>query len=353
MVRPLVLAAALALIPAAASAQTDPSAVAVALFQQGRDLVKAGRYAEACPKLAESHRLEPKLGTLLNLAVCNEKLGKTATAWAEYASAAAMARREGPAEREREAFAREQAAALEKKLSHLTLQASGPLAGVHLTLDDQPLADAVLGTPLPIDPGKHRVSASAPGKKAWSMDVAVTPEKAEYVVSVPVLEDVTMGDPQRVPQTPPVTMGDPQRVPHPPPEPSKPLVPPQAPVVPEPSGASTSTILIATGFGVGGAGVLVGAVAGAVTLANASTIRQSCNSSNQCSSDQQNALSGANTLANVSNVAFGIAAAGVVVGVVGLVLRPPGQPGQPPAAKTGIQLTPLVGPGSVGILGRF
>jgi xanthosine utilization system XapX-like protein len=347
MARSLVLAAALALIPAAASAQTDPSTVAVALFHQGRDLMKQNRYPEACPKLAESHRLEPKLGTLLNLAVCNEKLGKVATAWAEYMSAAAMARHEGAAEKEREAFARDQAASLEKKLSHLTLQGGAPSAGLRLTLDDHPFADAVLGTPIPIDPGKHRISASAPGKKAWSMEIDVTAEKAEFVVSVPVLEaEAPPPSPPVVPpQVPPPTLPpvEPPRVP------ANPEPPPVVPVPAPSSGASTSTVLIATGFGVGGLGVLVGAVTGAVTLANASSIRQSCKN-NQCNSDQQGAIDGANTLANASNVAFGIGAAGVVVGVVGLLLRPPAPA---PAVKTGIQLTPLLGPGSVGILGRF
>jgi hypothetical protein len=346
MARSLFLAAALALIPAAASAQTDPSAVAVALFQQGRDLVKQGHYAEACPKLAESQRLEPKLGTLLNLAVCNEKLGKIATAWAEYASAAAMARHEGPREAEREAFARDQAAALEKRLAHLTLQASGPTAGVRLAVDEQPLADAVLGTPIPIDPGKHRISASAAGKKPWSVQIDVPGEKADFVVSVPALEAEAAAPPAVPPSPVPAPV-------LPPAEPLRaPVIPEPPPIVPQPAastGPSTSTILIATGFGVGGAGVLVGAVTGAVTLANASSIRQNC-TNNQCGSDQASAISGANTLANTSNVAFGIGAAGVVVGVVGLFLRP-----SPPAplAKTGIRITPLVGPGSVGLQGQF
>src|SRR5689334_18551597 len=75
--------------------------IAQGLFEQGRTLMGAGRYEEACPKFAESERLDPAPGTLLNLAVCHEKEGKTATAWAEYNDVIAASRRDGNAERQR------------------------------------------------------------------------------------------------------------------------------------------------------------------------------------------------------------------------------------------------------------
>jgi hypothetical protein len=328
----------LALVPATARAQQPGEAIAAAtaLFQQARDLVKLGRYAEACPKLAESQRLDPKLGTLLNLAVCHEKQGRTATAWAEYTSAAGIARREG--QKEREDFAREQGAALEKNLSRVILQPAAPEPGLRVTLDEQTMAGPALGTPLPIDPGKHVVAASAPGKRAWSKEIDVPTQKADVPVEIPALEAV----PEPPPEPPPPA-------PSPVPAPAPVLVaPPPFVPAPAPPVRNDAVVLMATGFGVGALGLIVGALTGVVVLSQASTIRAQCNPQNQCASGQAGSIHSADTLANVSNVSFALGVAGAGVGVIGLVLRSRDQ-----APRTGLSVTPIVGPGAVGLRGTF
>ena len=73
----------LVVAPARAQAPTSTDKVAAeALFEEGRRLVAAGSFVDACPKFADSQRLDPSPGTLLNLASCYEKLGRSATAWA-------------------------------------------------------------------------------------------------------------------------------------------------------------------------------------------------------------------------------------------------------------------------------
>src|SRR5437870_12338563 len=98
--------------PGAAPAPPPPAdkAGAELLFDQARRLMDAAKYAEACEKFAASERLEPAVGTLLNLGGCHERQGKLATAWGWYREAAAMANVRADAERER--FAKERAAPL-------------------------------------------------------------------------------------------------------------------------------------------------------------------------------------------------------------------------------------------------
>src|SRR5512145_1428615 len=73
--------------PLSASAQTQDPAAARALFQEGRKAVAASDYATACPKFAESYRLEPAVGTLLNIGDCNKRQGRIATAWSNFQTA--------------------------------------------------------------------------------------------------------------------------------------------------------------------------------------------------------------------------------------------------------------------------
>src|ERR1041384_8032122 len=94
------------------------------LFLDGKKLMSEGKYDEACPKLAESHRLDPGGGTILNLAVCHQAQGRYASAWSEFREAIDLARTDG--RQDREEFATRELAKVEPKLSHLTVVVERP-----------------------------------------------------------------------------------------------------------------------------------------------------------------------------------------------------------------------------------
>jgi hypothetical protein len=189
------------------SAQTKAGgnrAAAEALFNQGRSLMTAGKFSEACPKFEASQQLDPGLGTMLNLAECYEKTGRTASAWAEYREAIPLARAAGS--KARQELATERAKALEERLSTLTIRAMvSDDDNPHLEIrrDGVPVQRAELGSPIPVDPGEHVVEAVAPGKQPWSAKVQVGPDAAKVQVDVPQLEnhDDGQGQPEAAPVT--------------------------------------------------------------------------------------------------------------------------------------------------------
>lgn len=149
----------------------------------------AGKYAEACPKFEASQQLDPGLGTMLNLAECYEKTGRTASAWAEYREAIPLARAAGS--KARQDLAVERAQALEERLSTLTIRAmSGDAADAQLEVrrDGVAVQPAELGSPIPVDPGEHLIEARAPGKAPWSSKVQVGPNAAKVSVEIPALQ---------------------------------------------------------------------------------------------------------------------------------------------------------------------
>jgi len=176
-----------------ASAQTD-SAGARALFQEGRSLMEAERYEEACPKFEESLKLDNGIGTQFNLAHCWEKLGRTASAWALFLDVAAAAKADN--QEKREAAARERAKALEPRLTRMRIDVSEGVPGMKIERDQTVVGKAAWGSAVPVDPGRHVIEVTAPGKKPWSDEVETPATARTFTVKVPALEDAPVDTPQ-------------------------------------------------------------------------------------------------------------------------------------------------------------
>lgn len=159
--------------------------LAEALFREGRELMADGRYAEACPKFAESHRLDPGGGTLLNLAVCHEREGKLASAWAEFQEALALAQADG--RQDRVILAEEHVSSLEPKLARLTISvSSGAPKNLSVTVQGTPLGTAAWGSAVPVDAGSVEVRATAAGRSEFVKTIQVN-DGESLTVEVPDL----------------------------------------------------------------------------------------------------------------------------------------------------------------------
>jgi hypothetical protein len=172
------------LFPLSAHAQ---SADAEVLFRDGRNLIKRGKTALGCDKLAASEQLESSIGTLLNLGDCREKLGKLASAWAAFRKAEAMAKRTGGDDKRRGEAGR-RAAQLESRMANLVIDVPDRVDGLVVRRDGEIIDAAGWSTPLPVDPGHYTITAEAPGYTAWHQVVTVAPTARREVIAVPALE---------------------------------------------------------------------------------------------------------------------------------------------------------------------
>lgn len=314
-------------LPAFADPSTADKALAQSLFDDAKKLMAEEKYAEACPKLAESQKLDPGGGTLLNLAVCHQKEGKTATAWAEFNEALGQAKKDGRPERE--AFAREHIAEIEPKLSKLTVSitpATATVAGLVVKLDGAPLGKAAWGASLPVDPGKHTLEASAPTKKTWTGDVEVGPEADKKSIEIPALADAPAPPPVTTTTTPGADTG---------------------------TGSNKKMI----GYVVGGAGIVVlgvGAVFGINAFSKWGERNDNC-PNGQCNAKAASLGDDARTSANIANVTVGVGLVAIGVGTF-LVLTAPSEKATASKAATiakGVQVSPLPGGGFVGLSASF
>ncbi len=316
----LSLALALALAaPTARAGDPREQQLAQALFDEARQLMEAKRYADACPKLAESQRLDPGGGTLLNLAVCHEKEGKVASAQAEFNDALSLAIRDG--RKERQDLARERLAALDAKVPRVSVVVApeADVEGIEVKLDGLVLRRAAWGVATPVDPGLHHVEATAPGVRAWRVDVPV--ELAERKsVRVPAFTGLA-------PLPPPAPLPGAGT-------PTVSIAPPTF-TVESPTEKPRMNPLFYVTIGVAVVGGVVAAVTGELALSASSTAKDGCNFDRHYCKDQASidAASRARTMAWVST---GALVAGVIGGVGILVI---------PATRSSVRVGFAPGPG--------
>jgi hypothetical protein len=177
------------LVPGVAHAEptTDDNALATLLFEQGRALIVEGHIAEACQKFAESQRLDPSGGTLLNLARCHEEQGLLASAWSEFKAAKIVAIESMRPDRELEAD--RHISALELRLSRLVILVPGPaqVEGLLIERDGREVGRGAWSTLIPIDGGEHEVRATAPDRQPFRLSVVIAAQSDVKAIEIPIL----------------------------------------------------------------------------------------------------------------------------------------------------------------------
>jgi len=302
--RAAILAAVVLFAPCArAQTSAQDKAVADALFRDGVRLLRAGSLADACPKLAESERIDPAVGTALYLGECYERSGRIASAQAMFQEGYDFALRRGDT---RASVAKDHHDKLKPSTLTIALARGAASDGLEIRRDDIALSAAELGLALPADGGVHVIVAEAPGKKPYRTTVNVPTKEGAVTVTIPRLADEPAA----------VTLSAPR----------------------ESTGASTSTsastpsatsgpaagrraIALAVG-GAGVAGIVLGAAAGLVALADwndSNSADNGCDSGSTLCPTQHgiDLRASAKDWATVSTVAF---AAGGALAVAGVIL---------------------------------
>ncbi|MET0795025.1 MAG: hypothetical protein ABW061_26130 [Polyangiaceae bacterium] len=328
-------------LPALAHAEAGAAqkAAAESLFDDGLKAMKSGHFAEACPKLEESERIDPGIGTLLYLGECYEKTGRTASAWATFREAASAAQAQGETDRTRVASAR--ADRLQPSLSKLTIRVAPEttqLSGLRITRDSTVLTSAVFGIAIPVDPGKYHVVASAEGYQSFEADIEVAANGDSKSVEVPALKLSNTPAPVAASLGASAAANTASDTPT--------SVPPRNPEPNAPSshGNGLRTAAYVTGA-LGVVGLGIGSYFGVRAIAKNSDAEKHCPRGNLCDDTAGESLTNdAKHAAVASNIAIGIGAALVVGGVV-LFLS--SKPSEPTAAR--VELHPLISRDLAGI----
>jgi serine/threonine-protein kinase len=174
------------------------SSKAAALSKQGQVLLDTGRVTEACAKFEASEALFNDLGTMVKLGDCYERAGRTASAWHTFLEAQAMAHDNKDSERELAATLR--VTALEPKLTRVTfiVPTTSRVPGLSVRLGANTVSALAWGSPIVLDPGIARVSATAKGYAPWRIEVDAThSEGRNFRINVPPLNPVPMANNDR------------------------------------------------------------------------------------------------------------------------------------------------------------
>jgi hypothetical protein len=216
--------------------------------------------------------------------------------------------------------AKQAIAALSPRVPSMTLKLKGAEAATTtVTIDDRPVEGAASGSPVPINPGSHKlVATTVDGRQGDKTFTVGEGEKAELALDLG----------------------------------GAPATPPPPPETPPPAGGR-SWLAPGIAYGIGGAALLVGVITGGVFIGRANALKDRC-PDNHCSPDDEDEGNAVSTLGTVSTVFWVLGGVGVVAGTI-FVFVPLEGSSDPASSATTVSYAPELGVGPTGLQlrGRF
>jgi hypothetical protein len=317
---------------------------------QARDLGTKANEAAAAGDWAKAEDLFHRADTLyhaptllLGLARARAHLGKYVEAYEDYHRIIIepLPPNSAPAFTKAVADARVEISSVEGKRARAIIDVKGP-SSPSVTLDGAPVAAAALGTERAVNPGSHALHVEAAGYTP--SDTTFTVAQGDSVTTTVTLQPAPAGAAPT--GTPPTT-------------PASQTSAAQPPASPEGSGDSGATMrtLGWIGLGVGGAGLLTGAITGFVAVGQHSNLQSNPCDKGPCGasdlSSYQSSLNSYQTMGTVSTVA--LIAGGVLAsaGAVLLFTAPHNETSPAAPAQARAWLAPYLGLMSAGAVGAF
>ncbi len=270
-----------ALACAPSISQADDKSDAQALFDRGITEMKENKLDEACRHLAASLAKLPDSGTRGALAVCTTKQGRIATAWTLWRELAVTAPTDAM-----KSSAAQAAAELEPRLPKYQIKDKPAVPGLVVKVNGA-LVDLFVDVPLPVDPGKIQITATAPDYREWVGEADATEQQVTQI-EIPDL------------------------VPAP-----KPVKRPAPPVAPLPAKRNWTALGLVIG---GGTSIVIGAVSGLRAKSLWNDAEKACGDVDACPgevfADASDKYSAARTSAIVSTIFIGAGAAAAIGGGV-------------------------------------
>ncbi len=329
---------------AAQEAAAGDIAQARQLGGQAQAAFDAGNFAESEKLWNAAARLYSQAPTLtLGLARTQAKLNKFVAAQESYNK---IIREWGnnpsppPAFKDALEAAKAEVTSVSAKVGSVVVTVEGPPNPV-VTIDGASVPAAALGLKRPVDPGQHKVNATADGYKSTdAMFTVAEGGSAEAKLKMEKSNDVVVAP-----------------VPGPGPSPSEPGADTSS------GGGSTQKTLAIVAFGVGGVGLVLGAVTGLIASGKASDLESACSAGkDKCPADQQDNVDSYKTMGALSTVGFIVAGVGGITGAVLWFTAPKSGTGAaggsryatvPSKPSKGVSVSPYFGGVSAGLTGRF